>query len=79
MWRSRRLQSVCKTKSIRSLSTKLPEEWSTKASKELKGKDPEKVLTIETPEGIRIKPLYTADDTKVCNDRSLIVIKSTVL
>jgi len=37
------------------------EKWRGLATSELKGKDPES-LTWETPEGIRIKPLYTAAD-----------------
>ena len=35
-----------------------PEQWSTAAAKEVKGRD----LTWHTPEGIDVKPLYTADD-----------------
>ena len=34
------------------------EDWQKAASKEVKGKD----LTWQTPEGIAVKPLYTADD-----------------
>jgi len=34
------------------------DQWATAASKEVKGKD----LTWNTPEGITVKPLYTADD-----------------
>lgn len=34
------------------------EDWSALADKEVKGRD----LTWETPEGITVKPLYTADD-----------------
>jgi methylmalonyl-CoA mutase len=37
------------------------ERWRDLASKELKGADPE-TLTWETPEGIPVKPLYTAAD-----------------
>ncbi|MSP52254.1 MAG: methylmalonyl-CoA mutase [Alphaproteobacteria bacterium] len=36
-------------------------EWRTLAAKEMKGADPA-TLTWQTPEGIAIKPLYTADD-----------------
>ncbi len=36
-------------------------DWRTLAEKELRGRDPE-TLTWETLEGIRIKPLYTAED-----------------
>jgi methylmalonyl-CoA mutase len=37
------------------------EDWKTAAAKEVKGKD----LTWHTPEGIEVKPLYTADDVSV--------------
>jgi methylmalonyl-CoA mutase len=37
------------------------DRWRDLASKELKGADPD-TLTWETPEGIPVKPLYTADD-----------------
>lgn len=33
-------------------------DWNDKAQKETKGRD----LNWETPEGITVKPLYTADD-----------------
>jgi methylmalonyl-CoA mutase len=36
-------------------------DWESLAAKELKGADP-KTLTWETPEGIAVKPLYTAED-----------------
>ena len=36
-------------------------DWTEAATKELKGKTPE-TLTWETPEGIAVKPLYTAAD-----------------
>src|SRR5688572_4091676 len=36
------------------------DQWSAAASKEVKGKD----LTWRTPEGIDVKPLYTADDVE---------------
>ncbi|MEY4161226.1 MAG: hypothetical protein RLZZ136_1847 [Pseudomonadota bacterium] len=36
------------------------EDWQTAAAKEVKGKD----LTWQTPEGIAVKPLYTADDVQ---------------
>ncbi|AGT09013.1 methylmalonyl-CoA mutase [Paracoccus aminophilus] len=39
------------------------EEWRKLASKELKGADPE-TLDWQTLEGITVKPLYTAEDTK---------------
>ncbi|KAJ8138791.1 hypothetical protein OY671_007995, partial [Metschnikowia pulcherrima] len=37
------------------------EDWQAAAAKEVKGKD----LTWQTPEGIAVKPLYTADDATV--------------
>ncbi len=37
------------------------EEWSVLAAKELKGRSPDD-LVWETPEGIAVKPLYTAED-----------------
>ncbi|KAG9287437.1 hypothetical protein G9A89_023809 [Geosiphon pyriformis] len=47
-------------------SPKVPlhQEWVTLVKKELKGKDPEKVLTWNTAEGIDIKPVYTKADTE---------------
>ncbi len=38
-----------------------PESWREIAAKELRGKTPDD-LTWQTPEGIAVKPLYTADD-----------------
>jgi methylmalonyl-CoA mutase len=38
------------------------EDWKKLAEKELGGKPPEEALAWETPEGIRVKPLYTAAD-----------------
>ena len=37
------------------------DDWSAAASKDLKGADPATLVTT-TPEGIEVKPLYTADD-----------------
>ncbi|XP_069979541.1 methylmalonyl-CoA mutase, mitochondrial [Penaeus vannamei] len=37
-------------------------EWAALAKKQLKGADPAKKLLWQTPEGITIKPLYTAED-----------------
>ena len=37
------------------------EDWQAAAAKEVKGKD----LTWNTPEGIAVKPLYTAEDAPV--------------
>ena len=36
-------------------------EWRETATRELKGRDPDE-LTVTTPEGIEVKPLYTAAD-----------------
>ena len=47
---------------VRRLSSQAPlEAWSKRAAKELKGKDPS-ILVVQTPEGIPLKPLYTAAD-----------------
>lgn len=43
--------------------TSYPEFWVTLAEKELKGKSVQSLL-YHTPEGIIIKPLYTAHDTQ---------------
>ena len=37
------------------------ERWRDLAAKELRGRDPDS-LVWETPEGIELKPLYTAED-----------------
>ncbi len=39
----------------------LPRDWLDLASAEMKGGDPE-TLVWQTPEGIAVKPVYTADD-----------------
>ncbi|MEP0942993.1 MAG: methylmalonyl-CoA mutase [Rhizobiaceae bacterium] len=41
--------------------TSPPRDWLDLASKEMKGGDPE-TLTWQTPEGIAVKPVYTAED-----------------
>ncbi|RUS34309.1 methylmalonyl-CoA mutase domain protein [Jimgerdemannia flammicorona] len=43
-------------------------EWAAMASKELKGKDPVKVLTWHTAEGLDIKPVYTKADVGEIDD-----------
>jgi methylmalonyl-CoA mutase len=43
------------------------DDWRALASKELKGADPDS-LTWRTPEGIEVKPLYTADDLAAVED-----------
>ncbi|MBT6385556.1 MAG: methylmalonyl-CoA mutase, partial [Alphaproteobacteria bacterium] len=40
---------------------KTPADWRELASKEMKGRDPDE-LVWKTPEGIDVKPLYTAED-----------------
>ena len=42
-------------------STHTPKEWRELAAKELRGKAPDD-LTWQTPEGIAVKPIYTAED-----------------
>jgi methylmalonyl-CoA mutase len=42
------------------MSEKTVQDWQAAAAKEVKGKD----LTWHTPEGIAVKPLYTAEDVK---------------
>jgi methylmalonyl-CoA mutase len=42
----------------------LHEQWAKLATKELKGKNPEEVLTWRTAEGLNVKPVYTQADTK---------------
>ncbi|RHY86878.1 hypothetical protein DYB35_010522, partial [Aphanomyces astaci] len=54
----------------RRVAKPLPEAWAKLATKEIKGKDPEKALLWKTPEGINIKPLYTKDDLEVCRTAS---------
>jgi methylmalonyl-CoA mutase len=44
-------------------SEQSPEQWAELAAKELRGR-PLQDLTWETPEGINIKPLYTAEDLR---------------
>ncbi|RHY35820.1 hypothetical protein DYB34_009966 [Aphanomyces astaci] len=71
--------SLCMEKQLRCMSKELhprrvakplPEAWAKLATKEIKGKDPEKALLWKTPEGINIKPLYTKDDLEVCRAAS---------
>ncbi len=42
-------------------SSATPDAWTELATKQLKGKSPD-TLTWQTPEGIDVKPLYTAKD-----------------
>ncbi len=48
-------------RAVRALSTSYPPGWTTLAKKELKGKEPTS-LEWKSPEGITLKPLYTAHD-----------------
>eukprot|EP00003_Mantamonas_plastica_P027879 TRINITY_DN610_c0_g1_i3.p1 TRINITY_DN610_c0_g1~~TRINITY_DN610_c0_g1_i3.p1 ORF type:complete len:389 (-),score=98.14 TRINITY_DN610_c0_g1_i3:627-1793(-) len=54
--------SLFSTTSKSSSSLDLPEEWSKKALKELRGKTIQEELLVDTPEGITIKPIYTQSD-----------------
>jgi methylmalonyl-CoA mutase len=44
-------------------SAATPEKWQEVARQQMKGRDPESLVT-ETAEGISVKPLYTAEDTR---------------
>ena len=48
-------------RSVSKKSKETLDDWRAMAARELKGKAPE-CLTWETPEGIAVKPLYTAAD-----------------
>ena len=48
-------------------SNEFPAAWADAASKDLKGGDPAE-LTWETPEGIAVKPLYTAADLEALGE-----------
>ena len=43
-------------------SSTFPPAWQKLATKELKGADPAERLTWHTPEGVALKPMYTAAD-----------------
>lgn len=58
-----RVAAAAQTHLVRSTSTALPPEWTKLAVEDLAGK-PVESLVWNSPEGIPIKPLYTADDTK---------------
>ena len=49
------------SKKIFDKETSTPEQWAELATKQLKGRSPDE-LTWHTPEGIDVKPLYTAAD-----------------
>ncbi|CAE7501333.1 MMUT [Symbiodinium microadriaticum] len=54
-------KNICRQyKAVRSFSN-YPSEWASRASKELKGKNAS-TLEWKSPEGITLKPLYTAND-----------------
>ena len=44
------------------MTAKTLQDWRKLAEKELRGRDPDS-LTWDTLEGIRVKPIYTAEDT----------------
>ncbi|CAG8594797.1 2683_t:CDS:10 [Funneliformis mosseae] len=54
--------------SIKRAKVPLKEDWVELAKKELKGKDPAKVLIWHTSEGLDVKPLYTKADTENAPD-----------
>ncbi|KAI3652673.1 hypothetical protein MP228_002098 [Amoeboaphelidium protococcarum] len=56
--------SIIKHVRWQSNKVKLDEKWSQLVNKELKGKKKAQDLVWETIEGISVKPLYTADDTR---------------
>ncbi|KAK4298241.1 hypothetical protein Pmani_029399 [Petrolisthes manimaculis] len=60
---SRALGCVCVSRLCHTKPT-LDKDWAELAKKQLKGKDPAQTLLWHTPEGITIKPLYTAQDAK---------------
>ena len=55
------LRSLRARSQTRRFLSKYPEEWTAKATKELRGKELSS-LEIVTPEGLTMKPLYTKDD-----------------
>jgi len=48
---------------VRAASSQVHDEWLAKATKENKGQDPYEALTWKSPEGLNIKPVYSAEDT----------------
>ena len=48
----------------------LKSEWSDLAARELKGRDPA-TLNWQTPEGISVQPVYTADDVRADAAKSM--------
>ncbi|RIA98156.1 methylmalonyl-coenzyme A mutase [Glomus cerebriforme] len=50
--------------SLKRAKVPLNEEWTALATKELKGKEPAKVLTWHTAEGLDVKPVYTKADAE---------------
>ena len=57
-------RGLARTARVRLTKTSLPPEWVKTAEKELKGKATPESLVFDTAEGVEIKPIYTADDTK---------------
>lgn len=62
------LPSAC-----RAFANAYPPTWAKLARKELKGKDPE-TLEFHTPEGIIMKPVYTAVDSDVSVDENTVPV-----
>lgn len=61
--RSRALGCICASRPCHTGPT-LDKDWTELAKKQLKGRDPAQTLLWHTPEGITIKPLYTANDAE---------------
>ncbi|KAK7508668.1 hypothetical protein BaRGS_00000234, partial [Batillaria attramentaria] len=55
------LPAACGCRSVHRVP--IDEEWKKGAAKELKGKDVDETLMWTTADGIKIKPVYTKDDT----------------
>lgn len=53
----------------RGMCSSYPPEWEKLANKELRGKHGADGLEWHTPEGIKLKPVYTEDDAKNAGDR----------
>ena len=54
-------KSLCTTSTLSSEELPINEKWKKIATKQMKGKDPEKLLW-HTQEGITVKPIYTKED-----------------
>ena len=56
-------QRLGRSRELRAFAT-FPDDWAAQARKELKGAEPEERLMWDTPEGIRIKPMYSKEDVE---------------